>query len=584
MTKKTLIIRIFVCILLLLVVTLMVFDYTLKIRKPWFDVLSDHQQAQTGSMLIWTKGWYRNGALNLRFSMMDNPESIEFNELLDRAPYTSYLPGALVPVHIINLLRQTEPTARSLMAYNLTQHFLIAYFLALLIFFFLKRLGFSCLNAFVLSVIPILAELLLPGPLYWHQNTFGFIQAAVLPYALYILLEVLRDSDFSRKTKRILNIFQVLVFWYGTFVNWTFFFVAISVYVKRIMEGSMEEGKDFVRRTLVFWMSYVAAVLCMVVHQLFFVRSFMGMIESFFLRTGISQGFDSTKFVHTFFEHFWMDHMVDSYGMVGSCLFMAGIVVMVGGITYLIYGRVKKLDVNKDIRSCVYLMCILIFPPILYVYTFRNWSVVHDMSTIIFSVPLATAVLVLVPVLIMLIVQNSLFGRKNRLGLLQGQNRNVWIFLVILIACSLYIIDVHPGYRKMFPKPNDAYKEIGEFLAENTNYNDIIFTPTFAPEFMDKQQFISYSMKRVYPMWSFNDVYEKVKDVEDKNYVVNVLFVNREFRGYRNGYGEINLGYDRIDNGVKELEKVSFDIREQNGVYLYKINRDVLLKMLGKSK
>jgi hypothetical protein len=139
-----------ICAFLLFIIAIGIFKYTVRIREPWFGTLSLrlHQRA-SGSTLKFSKNWYREGLLDLKFGMIENPKSVEFPTLLSREPYTSYPPGAILPIYIISKLRRHEPTPSLLMKYNLLNHLFIAFFLSLIIFFFLVQLKFGYLNSFI---------------------------------------------------------------------------------------------------------------------------------------------------------------------------------------------------------------------------------------------------------------------------------------------------------------------------------------------------------------------------------------------------------------------------------------------------
>jgi len=128
-----------IAIILLILLTLSIFIYTVLIRSSWFGVLSPgHHQWLTGHAILHTKNWYNEGALKLRFGFFENPNSVEFPTLESRVFYFSYPPGALIPIYLISKLIAQEPNPALVMAYNLSNHFFITLFLSLTIFFFLN--------------------------------------------------------------------------------------------------------------------------------------------------------------------------------------------------------------------------------------------------------------------------------------------------------------------------------------------------------------------------------------------------------------------------------------------------------------
>ena len=73
-------------------------------------------------------------------------------------------------------------------------HLAVAMLLALIAFVLARQVGLSRRWATAVGLLPIAPCLLLPAPMYWLCYSFIVTQAAVLPMAAVVLLEVLRDS------------------------------------------------------------------------------------------------------------------------------------------------------------------------------------------------------------------------------------------------------------------------------------------------------------------------------------------------------------------------------------------------------
>jgi len=70
-------ILVIISVFLLFSINLLVFQYTVDIREPWHGELSSgHHQWLSGSTLKFAKNWYRDGPLNLGFTLLENPSSI----------------------------------------------------------------------------------------------------------------------------------------------------------------------------------------------------------------------------------------------------------------------------------------------------------------------------------------------------------------------------------------------------------------------------------------------------------------------------------------------------------------------------
>jgi hypothetical protein len=315
-------IKIFASIVLLFFITLGVFLYTVEIRKPWFGIIAaddedfryGHHQWLSGSTLKFVRIWYREGPWEARFGKIQNPRSVEFPTLLSRNPYPSYACGTIIPVYMISRLTGDEPTPSLLMSYNLLNHFAIAFFLSLTIFLLLLQLSCSGTNAFLLSGIPIVIQLLLPAPLYWHQNVFGSDQAVILPFVLFVFLEVARGSSRRGKGFAIIWFLQALLLFYGVITDWFFIFIAFVVYVKRVLNGELGSAlRPFIKKSLLFWFPLILAMFLFIL-QLHYLGVLHLITEKFLFRAGLSQR--GRMHLNGFYKQFWKGHIALGYGEI----------------------------------------------------------------------------------------------------------------------------------------------------------------------------------------------------------------------------------------------------------------------------
>lgn len=563
-------------ILLLFAITLSLFQYTVKIRKPWFGTLSwvpDRHQWLSGSTLKFTKNWYREGPLNLKFGMIENPKSVEFPTLSSRVIYPSFPPGTILPIYLISKLRGQEPTPSLLMSYNLLNHFLIAFFLSLIIFFFLLQLKFSYLSSFILSIIPISLELLLPAPLYWHQNVFFAEQAVILPFVLFIFFEVIRGNIRSKKIFKSANFLQGLVLFYGILTDWLFIFVAATVYLKRILNKEMGESiYSCLKMNLKYWFPVILA-LSLFVFQLYSLGIKPQTMELKILyRTGLTDRGETniskvlTNVFHyttdiNFYNAFWKGYIAEAYGKIAIYLLWGSLFLFLLSFIYVGFQYFRRKQIDEKIKKTLSLIAILLIPCFLQVCFFANHSAIHNYSALKFSIPLVTVPFILIPILIFSFLKIDLSRLYLKLEALKipSDNRKKNIKLPVIILClillaGVYLKKEYLDFKNFFPEPDKSFEVIGEFISANTQYKDVVFSPNFAIPSLPPQQ-LSYSMKRVYMVNSIFDIYSMVKNINE-NFEVNIFSINKN-----------------IDNkyGIKELTSVAYDIRQANNFYLYKI-------------
>lgn len=512
------------CILGLLFFTVIVFYYTLEIREPWrVEELSEGgHQWLTGSTLEFSKEWYYEGPQNIHFGMFEYPASVEFPTLTSRNPYTSYPPGTIIPIYVLSKIREKEPTISMIMKYNLVNHFFIAFFLSLMVFFFISRqLEADLLNSTLFAIIPILIELFMPGTLYWHQNVFFSDQAIILPFVLFILLEVLRFKS-SKRVTNILSILQALVMFYGVLTDWLFIPIVFTVFLKRIINNEIEIKGDiqkFIQKTLYFWSPVVLAGF-LFLWQIYSLENFDRTINTFFVRASLSSTGPLT--IHTFLETF-KSHLTLSFGYIAAVILVASLLLLLIFSFYLIIKYFRAHKTNYKLKNTLLLAWMLLLPCLIQIFLFKNHSFIHEFSALKFSVPLSVIPFVIIPLLCYLLLEDPKFPKKF---LLIGNKRLnlklLAICLVALLLTGITLINNSNHLFNMFPFPNKNYTMLGEAIHKNTNYYDVVFSPDFEINSLPPQQ-ISISMKPVYKIKSISDITQKTKNIKG-NYTVVIIF------------------------------------------------------------
>lgn len=566
-----------ISVFLLFIITIGIFQYTVKIRKPWFGTLSAGlHQNNAGTTLRFSKNWYRESPLALKFGMIQNPKSIEFPTLLSRRPYTSYPPGAILPIYIISKLRRHEPTPSLLMKYNLLNHLFIAFFLSLIIFFFLVHLKFGYLNSLILSTVPISLELLLPAPLYWHQNVFFVDQAVILPFVLFIFFEAIRGNIQNEKISKTTNFLQSLVLFYGFLTDWLFVFIAITVYIKRILNGEIKKDiYSFTKTSVKYWSPAILA-LSLFTFQLYSLNGFPRIIRRFLYHTRLIVGGPGAEKYSTasFYNRFWEGHIARGYGEVAIWLLWGSLFLFILFFIYIGFQHFRRKQISKKMKDTLSLVGVLLIPCFMQIYFFKNHSWRHHFSALKFSIPLATVPFILIPILIFSFLKIDLTSLSSRLKIFyRNQKKEVFksliITLCIIISVGIYLKNEHPRFESFFPEPNKSFEEIGEFISTNTEFRDIVFSPNFEIPLNPAQQ-LSYSMKRVYKVVSIFDIYSKVNEI-NRNFEINIFSIGKLVTN--NNYG------------IKELISAAYDVKQVNDLYyLYRIKKEDFIEKYNELK
>lgn len=511
------------CVLLLLVITIMVFNYTVEIREPYFGKLSEGgHQWLTGSTLEFSTEWYTENPENLNFAMMEEPASIEFPTLISRRPYTSYPPGTIIPIYVLSKIRQKEPTLSMIMEYNLVNHFWIAFILSLIVFFFLRRqMNFDFINSTLYATIPIFIQLLMPGTIYWHQNVFFSDQAIILPFVVFTLLEVFRYNS-KKNLITVLDILQSIVMFYGVLTDWFFIPIITIVYLKRLINQEIKpkDGVNkFLLKTFYFWIPALLACL-LFIWQVYSLQNFGQTISRMMVRTSLSASNEISlqDFVVAFGDHF-----TTSYGHFAEIILINSLLLMAIFTFYILISNLKKRETNHKIKNTLLLAWMLILPCLIHSILFRNHTFIHSFSVLKYSVPLCIIPFVIIPILFYLLLEEFNFPKKYFTYGNHKLNLNILtIFIVAVILAGSTIASESSQLLSMFPPPNNDYTVLGNSIQKNTNYYDVVFSPDLEIKSLPPQQ-ISLSMKRVYKINSLEDIKNRTKGING-NYSIMMVF------------------------------------------------------------
>lgn len=559
--------RITLAVLALLAITMGLFSYSVQVRSPWRGVLSaGHHQWLSGSTVKFARNWYAEGAATLEFLMLELPRSVEFPTIESRQPYLSYPPGAVLQFYLASRVFGWEPLPWGLMVFNLANHLVIALVLSLTVLLFFRRIGASASGACGLATIPIVIELLLPGPLYWHQNVYFTDQAVILPFALVVLLEVLRDQVNTRPGRLLLDAAQAGIFFLGMLSDWLFAFVSLVVYVKRCIHSEL--GKNIracVWASVRFWFPVMLA-LGLFVCQLVRYNGLGSLARMFLFRAGLDPA--GSEYAKRFSVVFWQQYIPSAYGEWATILLWGSLLLVAMAAMYAMIQRCRMLPIDPRVSRTASLMGMLSAPCFLHVYALQNHSMVHDFSTLKFSLPFATVPFVLAPALV-----TGFFGRDlTRLCAVHvGRTRPgdpsrpvpMAVPLLVLVAI-IYTMREHPRFHEFFPQPNPEFATIGEFLSKETEYRDIVFSPTIEIKSLPPQQ-LAYTMKMVYRANSLSMIRQKLDMLGNADFAVAILMPRDE---------------EIAAPDLRKLASAAYDIRGNGGYRLYKVSRAEFMRRI----
>jgi len=558
--------------LLIFMVTLGVFLCTLELRRPWFGAHGrPATAAQLTNAVVCSRNWYREGMWHLKAGAYLTPRSVEILDPAARRPRTSYPPGLLVPIYLVSKLIAREPSVSTVVTYNLIGHFLIALLLALMVFALLRHSRCDHATAFLFALTPPCLYLLLPAPMYQHLIRYVPDNAVLLPFVLFVFLEVLRDGAGDKRWVRwLLAALQGVVAFGGILTDYLFALVALCVYLKRLARGQLGRGfLGFVAGSALFWLP-VGLGLALYVLQLWIFDGLEDLAHKFQLWTsasshrGFSRGLDS---------YFWQVHMVHGYGKVGVALLWASFAAVVAGSVYAGARRLRRKAVNHRVAQTLSLAFVFVAPCFMHVFLLKDHASmpVHDFVTLKFAPALATAPFVLLPVLFLAVFganpsalswarAKALVTRRPQ----EGGGQWSLLPLAMMVLAVGYLVLESP---RVAPLLNDASKPdpalaVAKFIGAHTGYADVVFA--LDPECKASEtRLLAYSMKEVHSAPSLQRVYAPLAHI-DEDYTVNLLMV-----------GSKPQGVVALDALIQE----AYEERTADGLRLCKIHKQDFLEL-----
>ena len=513
----------------------------------------------TASTLVFVNNWLHEGAWNLRFALLDAPRTIDRQDIDDRMFYPAYPPGSILPIYVLFRMVQASGLVDDfvhkrgkqllmIIAYNYLLHLLVAMLLCFTVFLLLRHLNFDRFNAGVLACIPAIIQFHNAHSLYWHHILYTFDQAVLLPYLAFVFLELLRMMQTSRAVKITVHTLQPLLMFYGVLTDWLFLFVALTVYGWRLLQGdiawprSLAAAGRFICSSLWFFTPVVAALglwIWQVAHfsdySLFEALAkggdyqvpdynLAGMLQ---FRTGIGHHVESYShyLVRAFYT--WLQ---DGYGITG---------VLMLYVTFYVVWRGRNMTTTEvKFHPMVYTTYVLLFVPcLLYNLFFLNHAWNHVFSALKFSFALSVSFIIL-PLMIL-----QIRGKDMRLVVAKMANRfDIYAVTALALAGMVFYVYLQIYDRRpltnFFAPPDFKFLVLGEYVRDNTNYEDVVFSSRMTMNIKPPQA-MSMSGKPVYWARNMDQVHLYVRDIK-QDFRVKIFYFHQQ--------------QDELDQTVRFLE------------------------------
>lgn len=473
----------------LTVFSVCVFVFTLYERRPWFGEFSTQSYSHhwlTGSTLIWSRNWYREGVWNLGFGLLDNPRSVEFPDMLSRAPYVSYPPGSTLPIWLLSALSATEPNLQMIQGYNLANQLAIAVCLGMIGYVVSLYAGLPAAQALLLGNTTSAVYLLLPATMYFHLAVYAMDTAALLPFALCLLIECCRDTfKLEPRLRAVLACSQWSLFVLGYLTDWLFVPVGVVFFAKRLFVNTLSW-----RGFLSFWSPAMVAATIFA-SQVTFLQYWTSLFARFQTRAELDQGGSIASSLLQFSSHYFHWRIPWAFGDHSQWILGAATLS-----TLALMVPAARLD-RRLAYPCV-MAGLALLPCMLQLSMLRQHSG-HAFSVLKLAIPLALIPFSLLPAIV--------------LGMLRAQS-SVRLLASGLLATTLilaiYLLRCHSEFRDArflggTPSESLLVELQREFREQRIAVRDVVISPNFEIP-IHPPQMLALTMKRVYQCRSDADI------------------------------------------------------------------------------
>ena len=318
---------------------------------------------------------------------------------------------------------------------------------------------------------------------------------------------------------------------WGISADWFFAVVLFFIYLVRLLRGKL--GKlvswTFIRRSVAFWLAPALTVLAFAGHVLM-----LGRWDALVSRGAARMAAPETEGLGmgTGDWTFWCDHFARQFGGAGLVILLVSVALCLAALVWFAVRR-RKGPVGDGATTALAAIGLIMLPCVTQMYVFRNHTSVHDFSVLKLTIPMALVPFLLLPALVLELAK----ARPDRWWYrhcIAPPARGGALIVLLALAAGLYLVGIHPLYLRQFPPLKVTNEEIAQFVGEQTDYHDVVFSPSYEIATVPPQ-YLLISDKKVYKTETPQKFAERVRSLcggLEEPFDVNLLFAGRPGRAW----------------------------------------------------
>jgi hypothetical protein len=491
----------------------------IKTSGPATNTYDGAHQWLTASTVKYVNNWLHDGAVKDHFLLYEDAVSIEF-EQYNRSIYTSYPPGAVLPVYLAaRIAGRREITPLFVKQFVRAEYILSSIVLGCFFYLLLVLLRFASTSEKI--VLPILfsaAWIFLPFNYYYLQHVYFTDQAVIVLSILFFTNELLLLSIKDKNRKRIFYVLSFSIVLAGVLTDYYFVTIVLTAIVIRffLRSNNVDDKRAGFLTTLTASLDLLLPVLLgytLFVIQLSSVPEGFQMLKNKFLeRTAMSADTASLRFTVWQGLSYLAGHFADAFGKSVFVIIPAEILLTV----YLF----KKNIQQKEIRLLIAVLSLIFFAAVLHTILLMNHSVIHEFSMLKYSL-----------VFLQLLFTLYCIIRIIRPVLFRQLPSHITV-IVFLVAISAWFFKLTWRSAKEFTSSHTSadlvqYREIDQYIFTNSTCYDVLFSPDIVID-PNPPYDISIARKRVYRI---SQPEELITRPLPATAVINLIIAEKTARG-----------------------------------------------------
>lgn len=541
----------FLLLIVILTITFwLVFSFVYPVD---YDYLGGYHSYLSGSTIKFVNNWLSEGAWKLKFAMLENFDSIEFDTLSSREPYVSYPSGETLAVWL-----SAKLFGLSKIDISFLKHFQMTYFLletimfASFIYIFLTRItpDFSCIKKSVISYITAVFWMILPVNVWYLCNIFFADQCIIFFVMSFLLVEyIISWEQIGKRGRYILLALRTGIIVFGILIDYYFWILVFVAFVFDFIANLIEKKpKDVVLKSVLLYVLPVFVGLGIFIWQMGYIdNSFDMLLKIFFFRTGSDTGVGTIK--ELFLRHF-SKSFVNGSGIMLGYLAIYSVFLIVSFFIYIIVNKkFKALFINRSLA----IVLVNTLAVALQMLILKNHSAVHEFSMMKLAWPLTMTVIYCL----------ILFHKHEKSAQIEFLSGRIKIKpSTIVFAGSVIFLLMITG----FPKSASDYCEerlkydridysLPLLLSEKTDFYDVCVSFDRSIDVNPPQE-LSVSGKRLYRINTLDDIQKMFPNLPLEANIILVKDKNNSSDNYDIHLNGGNIRYEDDQYCLVELEEI----------------------------